>query len=326
MTAQTSEHVSVLLTEVIDLLRPTPDGVYVDGTLGLGGHSRAILSRLGNGGRLVCIDRDEESLALARAAMGAQDPRVTYHWDNYKNLPLILGNLQIQAVDGILVDLGVSRYQLTDPDRGFTFQEVGRLDMRMDQSQRLTAEELVNHLPLEQLTDLLRRLGEEPQAPKIARAIVERRKHAHFHSTKDLADLIVTVKGRPRRHAHHPATLVFQALRLAVNQELEGLDLFLSRAIRFLKPGGRLVVISFHSLEDRIVKRTFQVESGKCVCFQPGDLCTCPREKVVEILTKKPVEASSEEVQSNPSSRSAKLRAVERIGAAEALGDNHDRP
>ncbi len=318
MPAAMVEHAPVLLNESIEALKVRPEGVYVDCTLGLGGHAREILRRLEGTGRLIAIDRDPESLEMARAQLSEMPGNLSTYRDNFKNLPLLLNNLGISGIDGCLVDLGVSRYQLTDPGRGFTFREGGPLDMRMDRDQKTSAADLVQRLNVQELTDLFREYGEEPEAARIARALVDERRHLRFRTTSELAEFVARVK--KRRSQLHPATLVFQALRIAVNQELEGLDRFLSRTIQCLSPGGRLVVISFHSLEDRIVKKTFQLEAGKCICFQPGDRCRCPRLKNVEILTRKPVTASGPELEDNPSARSAKMRAVERVSS-----ENHGR-
>jgi 16S rRNA (cytosine1402-N4)-methyltransferase len=319
-----SEHPPVLLHEAIELLNVQPGGVYVDCTVGLGGHARAIVEAMRGAGRLIALDRDRESLEMARKAITTRGVKVSFHHENFKSLSLVLRNLGIEKLDGCLVDLGVSRYQLTDPDRGFSIREDGPLDMRMDRQQRTSAETLVNELTAEELAALFRRYGEEPDAARIARRIVERRSASRLRTTRALADLVTSVKRRGRRTSIHPATLVFQALRIAVNQELEGLDRFLVSAVDSLRSGGRLVAISFHSLEDRLVKRTFQIEAGRCVCFQPLELCRCPRVKRVEILTRKPVTASGEESAANPGARSAKLRAVER-SPEEAFADPRGR-
>ncbi len=312
MSAVMSEHPPVLLKESTTLLRVRPGGVYVDCTVGLGGHAGAILEQMEGTGRLIALDRDRESLEMARQAITSRGPAVSFHHENFKSLPLVLRNLGIERVDGCIVDLGVSRFQLTEPERGFSFREDGPLDMRMDRQQKTSAETLVNQLTAEELATLFRRFGEEPDAARIARKIVERRSASRIRTTRALADLVASVKRRGRRTHIHPATLVFQALRIAVNQELEGLDQFLSSAVEFLRTGGRLVVISFHSLEDRVVKRTFQIEAGRCICFRPADLCRCPRVRRVEILTRRPVTASDPETAVNPGARSARLRAVER--------------
>ena len=311
MPAVMVEHAPVLLEESIEALRVQPGGTYVDCTVGLGGHAREILQRMEGHGLLIAMDRDPETLELARDRLSGLAENLSLYRENFKNLPLLLSNLGIASIDGCLVDLGVSRYQLTEPERGFSFREPGPLDMRLDRDQKTSAADLVQRLNVKELTDLFRRYGEEPEAARIARALVEERRQTRFRTTTELAEFIARVK--KRRSSLHPATLVFQALRIAVNQELEGLDRFLSRTIQCLSHGGRLVVISFHSLEDRIVKRTFQLEAGKCICFQPGDRCRCPRIKNVEILTRKPVTASPSELERNPSARSAKMRAVERV-------------
>jgi len=301
------------LDEALEFLNIQPDGFYVDCTTGLGGHSKAIAARLKGSGRLIAIDRDEDSLAQARSRLEPFAGRVHFFRENFKNLPLILAHLGIRKIDGCLIDLGVSRYQLTSQNRGFSFREDGPLDMRMDRSQATTAEELVNQLSETELADLFHRFGEEPQARRIAAKIVEYRQARRIRTTAELAQLVADIKGRLRGRRTHPATQVFQALRIEVNQELEHLGRFLEQVISLLKIGGRLVVISFHSLEDRIVKQTFRLSAGVCICFRPVDRCTCPRIKKVAILTKKPVTPSPQESAANPSARSSKLRSVERL-------------
>lgn len=309
-----AEHIPVLLEEAIELLDVRPGKIYVDATVGLGGHSREILPKLKGHGQLIVLDRDQQALDMARTELG-ENRLVSFYRENFKNLPLILRNIGIDRIDGCLVDLGVSSFQLMTPDRGFSFQKEGPLDMRMDQEQRTTAAHLVNQLSEAELTRIFKEFGEEPQARKIAAAIVKRRQHSQFQTTQDLTRLVEETKGG-RRGRIHPATRVFQALRIEVNQELEGLEEFLDHVIRLLNPGGRLVVIAFHSLEDRIVKRTFQKQTGKCICFKPGDLCTCPRETNISILTRKPLYPSEKETSRNPRARSARLRAVERTPEA----------
>ena len=305
-------HDPVLYHEVLELLRVRPGRVYVDCTTGLGGHSEGILERLQGSGRLIALDRDSESLQRARTRLDAQFENFSAHHENFENLPSILATLEIQSIDGCLLDLGMSSFQLDSGERGFSFQQEGPLDMRMDRDQVLTAEQLVNELPEERLADILWRYGEEKAARKLAAAIVAQRRRAKLRTTTELAGLVERVKGRPRGSRLHPATQVFQALRIAVNQELSGLEQFLTEVVQILKPGGCLVVIAFHSLEDRIVKQTFQREAGKCICRRRPELCDCPRLEQVLILTKKPVTPSASEVQRNPRARSAKLRAVQK--------------
>jgi 16S rRNA (cytosine1402-N4)-methyltransferase len=312
MFSMSVEHTPVLLTKALELLNVQPDKLYVDCTVGLGGHAEAILERLAGRGELIGIDRDRAALDRAREKLGRFRNFELYH-SNFKNLPLILSRLSRKTIDGCLIDLGVSSMQLTSAERGFSLRETGPLDMRMDRDQKITASQLIHQLTEDQLTDLFRRFGEEPSARKIAAAIVAERRVKRLQTTKELADLVQRVKGRRPGSRIHPATQVFQALRIEVNQELSGLEEFLEAVIQRLNPGGRLVVISFHSLEDRVVKQLFQKQAGRCVCFRPGDACICPRQEIVRMLTKKPVVPSAEEITANPRSRSARLRAVEKI-------------
>lgn len=305
-------HAPVMAAEVLSLLRCAPGGLYVDATVGLGGHARAILERVQPGGRLVGLDRDKESLEIARRRLEPHAPLVRLFHENFKNLPLILNNLALGPADGILVDLGVSSYQLLSGERGFSFDSDALLDMRMDRSQRLTAAHLVNDLSQSELADLIFRYGEERQARRIARAIVMARESGAITRCSQLAALVARA-GRGGSRKIHPATQTFQALRIAVNKELEGLEEFLAQAVSFLGTGGRLAVISFHSLEDRIVKRSFRLLSGQCVCDRPAQLCTCPRRPLGRLITPRAIKPSSAELAANPRARSARLRALERI-------------
>jgi len=306
-------HVPVMLKETLDLLRCRPGGVYIDGTVGLAGHARAILERIQPGGRLIGIDRDGE--ALEKAAVRLQDFResVRLIHDNYKNLPQILNDPEIGPVDGILLDLGVSSFQLLTPERGFSFQSDDLLDMRMDRRQSLTAADIVNRLPERELADVLYLFGGERFSRRIAAAIVNERERAPITRCSQLADIIgkiIHVRGHQRIH---PATRSFLALRVATNEELEGLEELLEAAFSFLKTGGRLVVIAFHSLEDRIVKRTFRRLAGQCVCDVRPELCRCPRKVLGTLVTSRPLTPGEEELEVNPRARSARLRALERI-------------
>lgn len=305
------EHIPVLLRQVLEFLRVQKGGAYVDCTVGLGGHSEEILRQLEGSGELIVLDRDKEALDKVAKRLGSWYQNFQLFHENFKNLPIILHGLEVDRLDGCLVDLGVSSHQLESPERGFSFQLEGPLDMRMDRRQKTTAEDVVNQLPEERLADIFWRYGEEKAARQIAAAVVRRRKTAKFRTTAELAEVVEQVKGT--RGRIHSATRVFQALRIEVNQELVGLEEFVRQAIALLAPGGRMVAISFHSLEDRIIKNTFQKEAGKCVCFRPPELCTCPRVENARILTKKPLTPSPEEIERNPRSRSAKLRAVERL-------------
>lgn len=284
------EHVPVLLEEVLEHLGIQPDGIYLDATVGLGGHAGAILKCLGREGRLIGLDQDEEALAEAAKKIGEE--RVTLLKGNFEEMSGLLRSLEIGWVNGILMDLGVSSLQLMSGSRGFSFNSDAPLDMRMDAASELTAAGIVNHYPEKQLADLIFDLGQERRSRRIARAIVRARPLA---TCRQLADLIGSVN--PRRGRLHPATRTFQALRMAVNRELVVLEKGLRQAVSLLRPGGRLCVISYHSGEDRIVKETFRILKGR----------------LLAILTPKPVVPSRREVDSNPRSRSAKLRVAERL-------------
>lgn len=308
-----SEHIPVMTKEVLELLQCRPGGVFVDSTVGLGGHAQAILERLQPGGQLIGIDRDRESLELAEARLKPFGKSVRLVHDNYKNLPLILNNLVARPVDGILVDLGVSSHQLLSPERGFSFQSDVMLDMRMDRTQQWTAADLVNKLSESELADLIYRYGEERLSRRIAAAIVQERRKTPITRCAQLAAIVSRVFKVRGHQAIHPATRTFQALRIAVNEELEGLEGFLSEAFGFLKSGGRMVVISFHSLEDRIVKKAFRKLAGQCACDAPPELCTCPRQELAHLITARPMTPGPDELAANPRARSARLRALERI-------------
>jgi 16S rRNA (cytosine1402-N4)-methyltransferase len=285
-------HVSVLLDETLELLAVRPGGLWVDGTVGLGGHARALLRASAPDGRLLGLDRDAETLEEARRVLDAFGPRVRLEAGDFREIPERLGGEQ---ADGVLLDLGVSSVQLDDPGRGFSFQSDGPLDMRMDRRQEETAAEVVNELPEKDLADLLYAYGEERRSRRIARAIVRARERAPIRTTAELADIVrrATPGGaRPRRL--HPATRTFQALRIHVNRELEGLGRALERIAGCLAPEGRLAVIAFHSLEDRTVKTTFR------------EL----KRRGHRLVTKKPVRPSETEVRENPRARSARLRAL----------------
>ena len=299
---------------VMELLDIRPEHSYADLTAGDGGHTAGIAERL-KGGLLISIDRDSSALERAQARLSAFGDRIRFVHDNFKNLPAVLDRMEVSSLDGILVDLGISRYQLTTAERGFSIMNEGPLDMRMDQGQKKSAADLVNGLSAKELETILKEYGEERFARRISEAIVDRRRSGLFKTTSELAQLVTRVK--PKIPAYkkriHPATQAFQALRIAVNRELEDLGIFCSEAIDRLAEGGRLLVITFHSLEDRIIKRRFQLEAGRCICFRPADMCTCHRIKRIDILTKKPIIPDEDEVRNNPAARSAKLRAVKRV-------------
>jgi 16S rRNA (cytosine1402-N4)-methyltransferase len=308
-----TEHRPVLLREVLEFLNCMPGRAYVDATLGLGGHASGILDLIEPDGLLIGVDRDKESLQRAVARLRKSSARFLYFHENFKNLPLILNNLEIPPLDGLLLDLGVSSYQLLSPERGFSFHSDEPLDMRMDRSQRQTAADLVNYLREEELAEIIREFGEERHARRIAAAIVNARMKKRIARCSELAQIVALAAPSRTRDGIHPATRTFQAIRIAVNEELEGLEGFFTDVLPFMRTGGRFVVISFHSLEDRIVKQTFKKLAGQCVCGRSGELCICPRKTLVSIVTPRPVRPGSDELKANPRARSARLRVAERI-------------
>lgn len=304
-------HEPVLLQEVVESLRPNrKDGTLVDATVGAGGHAAALLERYPRV-RLIGIDRDPRALEIARGRLKRFERRVTLVQGRYEKLIDILKQSGAATVSGLIADLGVSSMQFDDAARGFSFRFDAPLDMRMGTEGR-TAADLVNDLDEESLASILRDYGEEPSARRIARAIVGARAEARIETTGRLAEIIRGVR-KARPHDIDPATLSFQALRIAVNEELVGLDAFLTDAVEVLESGGRIAVISFHSLEDRIVKRALRRMEGECTCPPGLPVCRCGAKQVVKILTRRPVTASEEEIDRNPRSRSARLRVAEKL-------------
>jgi 16S rRNA (cytosine1402-N4)-methyltransferase len=309
-------HEPVMLHSVLEFLRCRTGGFYVDGTCGLGGHADAILEASSPDGRLLGIDRDQAAIALCRDKLARYGDRVRLVQDNFKNLPLILNNLNIGGIDGILLDLGVSSLQLEDEERGFAFMADGPLDMRMDRRQKLTAMDLVNNLEEKALADIIYSFGEETASRRIARAIVHARKDSPIRTTGQLAQLVeraIYSKSSDFHSRRHLATRTFQAIRIAVNDELRDLDALVHDLASYLAPGGRLVVISFHSLEDRLVKMAFKRLAGRCVCGLQAILCQCERKTTVRLLTPRPETPAPGEIQRNPRGRSARLRCAEKL-------------
>ncbi|HYN44233.1 MAG TPA: 16S rRNA (cytosine(1402)-N(4))-methyltransferase RsmH [Thermoanaerobaculia bacterium] len=304
-------HVPVLLREVLEALRPERGGVYVDATLGLGGHADAILSA-GEGVRLVGIDRDPDALAFSRERLGRFGDRFVAVEGRHEELALHLDRLGLHEVDGVLADLGVSSMQLDRAERGFSFMKDGPLDMRMGPSGP-TAADLVAELPAEALAKIFFEYGEEPRSRAVARAIVQTRETAPIRTTGELRTLVARAIGGRREEGRDPATRVFQALRIATNRELVELGRFLDDAIARLSLGARLAVLSYHSLEDRIVKDTFRERSAGCSCPPSFPVCVCSRRRVLALVTKKPVRPTPEEVFENRRARSARMRVAERI-------------
>jgi len=311
-----TQHIPVLCNKVLDFLEPTAGGIYVDATVGLGGHSSAILEESSPNGRIIGIDLDADALEIARARLHTFTDRYLLIHGNFARMDALLRNYSVDAVDGILLDLGVSSLQLDTPSRGFGFKHTGLLDMRMNPRQALLALQVVNDSAVETLADIFKRYGEERFARRIAYRIVQARQQEPITTTTRLADIVKA--GIPQRASStHPATRVFQALRIYVNAELENLDTGLDAAISLLKPGGCLCVITFHSLEDRIVKQRFQRCACACICPPKTPVCICEHEPSLHILTKRPVLPAAGEVQANPRARSAKLRAARKIASEE---------
>jgi 16S rRNA (cytosine1402-N4)-methyltransferase len=305
-------HVSVLVREIVEVLRPAPGKRYLDGTVGGGGHSEKLLIESSPDGRVLGLDRDAEAIAAARQRMERFDQRFIARQASFANAGEILAELGWGRVDGVVLDLGVSSHQIDSPERGFSFRAQVRLDMRMDRRQTLDAEGVLSSSSAAELERIFHDYGEEPKARRIAQAIVAARKEKPIQTTTELVAVVERVKGRGRRD-YHPATQIFQALRIAVNQELRQLDSFFDSGYETLLPGGRMAVVSFHSLEDRIVKTAFRKWSRACLCPPRMLSCQCGWSQKARLLTKKPIAPSAAEIAANPRARSAKLRAVERI-------------
>lgn len=307
-------HVSVLLRECIEALNIKPDGIYVDCTAGGGGHSLEIVKRLTAGGRLIAIDRDEDALRAAGERLADYADRVTFVHSNYAMLQSVLADLGIPKADGVLADLGVSSYQLDTAERGFSYMQDAPLDMRMDREQPLSARDVVNTYSEEELRRILYDYGEEKFARNIAANIVKQRSERPIETTLELAELVKgSMPKAAREGGHHPAKRTFQAIRIEVNAELSSIPPALDAAVHALNPGGRVAVITFHSLEDRLVKQKFAALSSGCTCPREFPVCVCGKKPVVRVITKKPVTAGEDELEVNPRSRSAKLRVAEKI-------------
>ena len=304
-------HRPVLLPETVENLITDPHGTYVDCTLGGGGHLRYLVEQLAEDAVVIGIDKDQEILEQTRLQLS--DLKVTFVQADFRNLRRVLRGLEIDLVDGIMMDLGVSSFQLDRAERGFSFHQDAPLDMRMNREQFLTAKDIVNSFAEDEIKKILFRYGEEVYAGSISRAIVNYRKSKDIENTLELADIIKgSVPARYRREKH-PARKSFQALRMAVNQELEALREVLPQAVEALKPGGRLCVISFHSLEDRIVKRFMQEKAQNCICPPTFPVCVCEHQAQLKMIRRKPIVAGAEESENNPRARSAKLRVAARV-------------
>lgn len=306
-------HLPVLLHECIEGLNIKPEGIYLDGTLGRAGHSREIAKRLTTG-RLICVDRDQAALDAAQERLGPWMDRVSLVHSNFCEIDAILDGLKIPAVDGMLFDLGVSSPQLDDASRGFSYMADAPLDMRMDQSDTLTARTVVNEWPREELRRIFSQYGEERYAGPIAAAIERRRAERPIETTLELVEVIRSaMPGKALKEKQHPAKRCFQAIRIAVNDELSSADRMLQSAVPRLKPGGRLAVISFHSLEDRIVKNALAGFAKGCTCPPDFPVCVCGKKPVIRLVSRKPIVSGAEELEVNPRARSAKLRVAEKL-------------
>lgn len=308
------KHIPVLFQEIMEIMAPKQGELFVDCTLGGGGHSRGFLERSGPDGYLIGIDQDTEALEAARQNLSAYSERVTYVHSNYSQLDEILNLYAPEGVDGILFDIGVSSHQLDEKGRGFSYMQDAPLDMRMDQEQILDAWYVVNTYKEEELVRILKEYGEERWAKRIAKFIVEFRRNKSIDTTGELVDIIKrAIPKGAREEGSHPAKRTFQAIRIEVNDELGVLERTIAVAVKHLKKGGRLGIISFHSLEDRIVKEQFRYFASDCVCPPELPFCQCDKVSEVEILTRKPVTASLEELELNSRAKSAKFRAVKKI-------------
>ena len=307
------KHISVLLNECIEGLNIKEDGIYVDGTLGGAGHSSEIIKNLCERGRLIGIDQDKDALKAAKEKLKDYN-NVTFVHSNFYNIENILHDLNIAGVDGILMDLGVSSYQLDNGERGFSYMQDAPLDMRMNRENSLSAYEVINSYSEEDLFRIIKDYGEEKFAKRIANFIINKRKEKNIESTLELVDVIkAAIPAKARREGPHPAKRTFQAIRIEVNKELEIIEKTIRDGVERLNVGGRMVIITFHSLEDRIVKTVYKNLANPCTCPSSFPVCVCNKKPIVKIITRKPIEASKEELDYNPRSRSAKLRIIEKI-------------
>lgn len=307
-------HKSVLAQECMEGLHIRPQGIYMDATTGGGGHSLGIVQRLGEGGRLICIDRDDDALQAAGKRLEPYREKITFVKSNFSDIAAVAKDLGISQVDGILFDLGVSSYQLDAMERGFSYMNDAPLDMRMDRSQSFTAGDVVNGYSQEELKRILWDYGEERYSGRIAAAICRRREEKPIQSTVELAEIIRgAMPPQALREKQHPAKRSFQAIRIEVNGELRAVEQAVQDSVDLLAPGGRLAVISFHSLEDRIVKNIFAQQAKGCICPPEFPVCVCGKKPLVKLVTRKPIVSGPAELEENPRARSAKLRVAEKL-------------
>lgn len=309
-------HIPVLFKETIDYLNVKPGGIYVDCTLGGAGHSSEIARRVQPGGVLIGIDQDQNAIEAAGRKLAEYKESVIIVKDNFRNLKRVIQNAGFEKVDGILMDIGVSSHQIDEDERGFSYMNDGPLDMRMDTTKGMTAKDLLNNASQQELKRIIKDYGEERWADRIAKFICDEREKYEIETTFQLVDIIkMAIPAAARREGGHPAKRTFQALRIAVNDELNVLETALQDAVEMLKDGGRVAVITFHSLEDRIVKNIFNQLERPCTCPPELPVCVCGKEPKLKVLTRKPITASEEELEVNSRSKSAKLRAAERVSS-----------
>ena len=308
------KHTSVLLHESIDGLNINPDGCYADGTLGGGGHSSQIAKKLSPNGKLIAIDRDDFALGFAKEVLQPYEANVEFVKNNFSNIHSILDELNINKIDGMILDLGVSSFQLDDGGRGFSYNHDAPLDMRMDKRQKLTAFDIVNTYSQEELTDLIYKYGEENWAKRIAEFVIEARRESEIETTFQLVEIIKkAIPKKAREDGPHPAKRTFQSIRIEVNKELEMLEQAVADIVDRLETKGRLAIITFHSLEDRIIKNAFRDLENPCTCPRDFPMCMCGKKPQIKIITRKPIVPSQEELEQNHRARSAKLRIAEKI-------------
>ncbi len=317
------KHKPVLLQETIDYLNCKKNGIYLDGTLGRGGHTKAILEKISNEGFVIAIDRDKEAIKEVRERFDSYSNLKLIH-GNFVNIPEILDRLHIDKVEGMVFDLGVSSPQIDNPERGFSYQHDGPLDMRMNRDQKLTAADIVNNYSYKEISEIIKKYGEERWATRIAEFIVDFRDREKITSTKQLVEIIKNaIPAGARRSGGHPAKRTFQALRIAINNELHILEEMIKNVVSRLKSEGRICIISFHSLEDRIVKHTFRELAKDCVCPPDFPICVCDHTPDLKVFRENPIYPEEEETKNNPRARSAKLRVAEKL-AQEKVGEKND--
>ncbi len=308
------KHVSIMLDQVIENLSIKEDGIYCDGTVGGAGHSSAILSHLGPKGRLICFDQDRDAIKTATERLNADnDDRVSVVKSNYVNMPAVLSEMGIEKVDGILLDLGVSSYQFDNGERGFSYRMDAPLDMRMDQDSDYTAKDIVNDYSEQELFRMIKEYGEDPFARNIAKNIVKAREVKKIETTFELNEIIKnSIPAKKRREGGHPSKRTYQAIRIELNHELSVLENSIDGMIDMLNPGGRLCIITFHSLEDRIVKQRMKTAENPCICPPEFPVCVCGRKPKGRVVTRKPIVPDNKELEENPRSKSSKLRVFEK--------------